>query len=403
MRLPEKVSEYIDSKLDYLVDTTVRFLRVPSESGSEGEVAKVLLEELEEAGFDAFIDRVGNVIGVLKGDSMEGSNRLAFNVHLDHVPPGRADSWRYDPFGGVMEEGRIFGRGAADTKGAWAPMILAMKAVKDCCSIKGEVIFTGVVMEELTYCFGMKYLLDCTLNEMRPNYMVLGEATGLNIAVGHRGRAELEVVTKGRACHASAPWRGDNALYKAARAITAIEGLSRDLMKGEEDPLLGRTTLAVTDIECSPGAHNVVPDECRFYVDYRFLPKEGLEDVLRRVNERVKAEGAFAEVRQKEEKTYTGFKFVGKKHMPGFVIPSDHYLVKTLAMATEGILEFKPKIQRWDFATDGGYSMGVMGIPTVGFSPCEEELAHAPNESVSVNHMQKAAKVYAMMILMLCR
>ncbi|MEM3882981.1 MAG: M20/M25/M40 family metallo-hydrolase, partial [Candidatus Methanomethyliaceae archaeon] len=67
------------------------------------------------------------------------------------------------------------------------------------------------------------------------------------------------------------------------------------------------------------------------------------------------------------------------------------------------ILEFKPKIQRWDFATDGGYSMGVMGIPTVGFSPCEEELAHAPNESVSVNHMQKAAKVYAMMILMLCR
>ncbi|MEM3882982.1 MAG: hypothetical protein QXO23_06330, partial [Candidatus Methanomethyliaceae archaeon] len=69
MRLPEKVSEYIDSKLDYLVDATVRFLRVPSESGSEGEVAKVLLEELEEAGFDAFIDRVGNVIGVLKGDS----------------------------------------------------------------------------------------------------------------------------------------------------------------------------------------------------------------------------------------------------------------------------------------------------------------------------------------------
>ncbi|MCX8181701.1 MAG: M20/M25/M40 family metallo-hydrolase [Candidatus Methanomethyliaceae archaeon] len=401
MKLPKRVLDYIDSRLDYLVETTVRFLKVPSQSGSESAVAKVLLRELEKAGFEAYLDAVGNVIGILKGHSEEKGKKLAFNVHLDHVPPGRLDSWKYDPFGGVIEGNRIFGRGAADTKGAWAPMILAMQAVKEFCNINGDVIFTGVVMEELTYCFGMKYLLDHTLKEGRPDYMILGEATGLNVAVGHRGRAEFEVVTKGRACHASAPWRGENALYKAARAIIGIEDLSREIMD-EEDKLLGRSTMAVTDLRCSPGAHNVVPDECKFYVDYRFLPKERLEDMLRRINEKIRDEGASAHVCEKEEESYTGFRFVGKKYMPGYVISSDHYLVRTITGAVESILEFKPKIQRWDFATDGGYSMGVLGIPTVGFSPCEEDLSHVPNESVRVDYMLKAAKVYAETILMLC-
>jgi len=402
VRLPSRVSDFIDSNLGYLVDATARFIRVPSPSGSEGKVAEILLRELERLGFKSIIDEAGNVVGEMGKSDCAGGKTLAFNVHLDHVPPGRRECWKYDPFGGVVENGRIYGRGAADTKGSWAPMILAMEAVREFYEIEGKVFFTGVVMEELTYCFGMKYLLEKTLRKRLPNYIVSGEATSLNVAVGHRGRAELEVVTKGRACHASAPWRGDNALYKAARAIIAMESLSRDLMDGAEDPLLGRSTLSVTDIRCSPGARNVVPDECRFYVDYRFLPRECLEDVLRRINEKVKAEGADANVIEIEDETYTGLKFVGKKYMPGFEISPDHHLVRTSVAAAESVLKFKPKIQRWDFATDGGYSMGVKGIPTVGFSPCEEELAHAPNESVRIDYMEKAAKVYAMMILMLC-
>ncbi|MCQ5363050.1 MAG: YgeY family selenium metabolism-linked hydrolase [Candidatus Methanomethylicia archaeon] len=401
-RIIDRISDFIDSNLKYLVDATVQFIRAPSPSGSEGKVAEILLRELESRGFKSMIDEAGNVVGEMgEGDYVERKT-LAFNVHLDHVPPGRRESWKYDPFGGVVENGRIYGRGAADTKGAWAPMILAMEAVRELGKIKGKVLFTGVVMEELTYCFGMKYLLEKTLRKRSPDYIISGEATSLNVAVGHRGRAELEVVTKGRACHASAPWRGENALYKAARAIIALEGLSRDLMDEVEHPLLGRSTLSVTDIRCSPGARNVVPDECRFYVDYRFRPKECLEDVLRRINEKVKAEGADANVIEIEDETYTGLKFVGKKYMPGFEISPDHHLVRVSVAAAESLLKFKPKIQRWDFATDGGYSMGVKGIPTVGFSPCEEELAHAPNESVSIDYMKKAAKVYAMIILMLC-
>lgn len=402
MKLTGKILDYIDSRREYLVNATSKFLRVPSPSGSEGAVARVLLEELEGAGFKAWIDPAGNVVGQLKGDSDGRGPRLAFNVHLDHVPPGNPSSWKHDPFSGTIENGRIYGRGAADTKGAWAPMILAMEAVKECGRIAGNVLFTGVVMEELTYCFGMRHLLECTLNQMRPDYMVLGEATGLNVAVGHRGRTELEAVARGRACHASAPWRGENALYKAARAIVSMEELSGELMKGGEHPMLGKSTLAVTDIKCSPGAHNVVPEECRFYVDYRFLPEESLDSVLIRVKEKVKQEGIHVGPCEREEESYTGLRFTGIKYMPGFVIPSEHNLVREVASAAESVLKTQPKIQRWDFATDGGYSMGVLRIPTVGFSPCEEELAHAPNESVRVDYMLMAAKVYAEIILRLC-
>jgi len=405
MSVREKVLTYIDSKKDRLVNSTVRFIKTPSPSGSEGDVAKVLVEELKTAGLEVKVDSVGNVIGELRGKG--GADRkktLAFNVHLDHVPAGAPESWKHGPYNGVVEDGKIYGRGAADTKGAWAPMILAMEAVKACGGVKGDVFFTAVIMEELTYCIGMRVLLDTTLRDTRPDYIISGEATSLNVAVGHRGRTELELATKGRSCHASAPWRGENAIYKAVPVISSIERLSRELEAEEAHPLLGRSSMALTDIVCSPGAHNVVPDRCRMWLDYRFLPSETLETISRRIKGALTAVSADAEVKvcEAEERTYTGVKFKGQKYMPAYAIDAHHQLVKTVAESAETILFKPPKIQRWDFATDGGYSMGVLGIPTVGFSPCEENLTHAPNEYIRVNYMVRAAKVYAEIMMRLC-
>ncbi|MBM5804507.1 MAG: YgeY family selenium metabolism-linked hydrolase [Candidatus Verstraetearchaeota archaeon] len=406
MSVRGKVFEHIDSERDRLVKSTVRFIRTPSLSGSEGDVAKVLAEELKTAGLDVQVDPVGNVIGVLRGKGgASRGRRLAFNVHLDHVPAGAPELWTHDPFKGTVEDGKIYGRGAADTKGAWAPMILAMEAVKACGGIRSDVLFTAVIMEELTYSIGMRILLDSTLKETRPDYIVSGEATSLNVAVGHRGRTELEITTKGRSCHASAPWRGENAIYKAAPVISSVERSSKELESEEAHPLLGRSSLALTDITCSPGAHNVVPEYCRMWLDYRFLPTETLETISSKIRGGLKANNADAEVRvcEEEETTYTGVKFKGQKYMPAYAIDAHHPLVRMVAESAEAILSKPPKIQRWDFATDGGYSMGVLGIPTVGFSPCEENLTHAPNEYVRIDYMSKAAKVYAEIIMRLCR
>lgn len=387
-----------------MVDSTVRFIKTPSPSGSEGDVAKVLAEELLTAGLEVQVDSVGNVVGAMRGRGAGRKRTLAFNVHLDHVPPGPPESWKHAPYSGAVENGKIYGRGAADTKGAWAPMILAMEAVRASGGVKGDVLFTGVIMEELTYCIGMKVLLDETLKDQSPDYVVSGEATSLNVAVGHRGRTELEITTKGRSCHASAPWRGENAIYKAAPVISSIEALSKELEAEEAHPLLGKSSTALTDILCSPGAHNVVPEMCRMWVDYRFLPSETLETISQRIRTKLSAAKVDANVKvvEAEGRTYTGVRFKGQKYMPAFTIDAGHSLVKTVSEATGAVLSNPPKIQRWDFATDGGYSMGVLGIPTVGLSPCEENLTHAPNEYVRIDYMVKATKVYAEIIMRLC-
>jgi len=398
-----KVFEYIDSERDRLVRSTVRFLKIPSPSGFESDVAKALAEELRTAKLEVQVDPVGNVIGALRGKGgAVVRRRLAFNVHLDHVPAGAPESWKHGPFKGTVEDGKVYGRGAADTKGAWVPMILAMEAVKACGGVNSDVLFTAVIMEELTYSIGMRILLDSTLKETPPDYIVSGEATSLNVAIGHRGRTELEITTKGRSCHASAPWRGENAIYKAVPVISSIERLSKELESEEAHPLLGRSSLALTDITCSPGAHNVVPEYCRMWLDYRFLPTETLGTILTKIRGALKANDADVRVCESEETTYTGVRFKGQKYMPAYSIDAQHSLVKTVAESAETILSRPTKIQRWDFATDGGYSMGVLGIPTVGFSPCEENLTHAADEYIRVNYMVNAAKVYAEIIMRLC-
>lgn len=101
-----------------MVDSTVRFIKTPSPSGSEGDVAKVLAEELLTAGLEVQVDSVGNVVGAMRGRGAGRKRTLAFNVHLDHVPPGPPESWKHAPYSGAVENGKIYGRGAADTKGA---------------------------------------------------------------------------------------------------------------------------------------------------------------------------------------------------------------------------------------------------------------------------------------------
>lgn len=400
-----RVMEYIASKASLLAEVTSDFIKTPSVSGAEGDVAALLLKRAGEMGIDAKADAIGNVLGWVRGKAPADSKRLAFNVHLDHVPAGPRESWRHDPYAGAMEGGRVFGRGASDTKGAWAPMLLAMDAVEKSGGVEGDVVYTAVVMEELTQCAGMRHLLDVTMRDSRPDFIVSGEATSLNVAVGHRGRAEMEFVSRGVSAHASAPWRGENALYKASRVVSSMEGLSRAMATGGAHPLLGRSTLAVTDISCSPGARNVIPDLCRVYLDYRFLPNEDACSILERVRQRMRIDSLDAEVRivESEEASYTGQRFRGQKFMPGYLIEEGHPLVGAAVESAKAVLPSPPRIQRWDFATDGGYSMGVLGIPTVGVSPCDERMAHTMDEYVSVDDMMHAAKIYAEMILRLCR
>ena len=402
--LPKNVTDYIEKRTDLLVSWTARFIQTCGLSGSEGSVAEVLSNQLKSSGLDPAIDKAGNLIATLdKTDSSRGKPRtLAFNVHLDTVPAGSPESWTRDPFSGALEGNKIYGRGASDTKGAWAPIILAIEAVNNCGTpLNGNILFTAVVMEELGLCSGMKVLLEDTLRDHVPDFIILGEPTSLDIAVGHKGKTEIKVATKGRACHASAPEQGKNALYEAARVTAVIEKMALAAASESEDPLFGRATMAMTDITCNPGVRNIIPDVCTMYVDCRFLPGETPETIRKQVERELVRNGVNASVHISSDytRTYTGMDVGGLKFIPAFSLKEDHPLVTMAFNAASATIGRNPRIFRWNFATDGGWSMGNLGIPTIGFSPCEEILAHTTDEFVRIDYMEKAAKAYAAMII----
>ena len=384
-----------------LVELARRSMQTPSLSGEEGKYADLLLGYMRDLGYDVvYKDHVGNVVGELYGT--EDQPAIMFNTHLDHVDPGSLELWRFDPYSGEIADGKLYGRGAADTKGATAAMIIAGAAVaKAGVKLQRSFLMTSVVMEEMGECLGMRHLMLETLKERQIQCIVSGEATSLNIAIGHRGRAELEISTRGKTAHASAPWRGVNAVYKMAPILLELEKAAEQL---PEHPFLGKATMTVTNIYCKPGKYSIIPDQCTIYLDRRLIPGESLQQVVLALQQLLQKNGLKAEVRPREveEQTYTGYREKAVKYMPPLYIDPQHSLVQTARKAVESSINYAPEIIKWDFATDLGWAAEHFKIPSIGFSPCEEHLAHTENEYIRLDYLKAAAKAYAALIVALC-
>ncbi|MCD6291415.1 MAG: YgeY family selenium metabolism-linked hydrolase [Anaerolineae bacterium] len=372
-------------------------IRTPSPSGQEGDVAQRLAKEMRHVGFtDVHIDGVGNVIGRVS-TGLAGP-KLVFNGHMDHVGIGDRSAWSYDPFGAEVENGILFGRGAVDMKGALAAMIYGAKILIDAgIPFPGDLYVVGVVQEEPAEGLAMRWLVE--EEGLRPDYVVLGEPTDLQIHRGQRGRLEMRVTAHGRACHASTPERGENAIYAATRLIFGIELLSRQLTVS--DQVLGSGSIAVTQIESAAGSHNVIPDRCTFIIDRRLTLGETEKRALAEIQQIIHRENADTEVvvPEFELTSYTGRRMNGREYYPAWLLSEDHPLVKAGQRAVERALGFRPKLGVWSFSTDGVYTMGEAGIPTIGFGPGEERYAHTADEHILLDDVIRAAQAYAAIAL----
>ena len=205
---------------------------------------------------------------------------------------------------------------------------------------------------------------------------------------------ELKVVVQGRSAHASAPHLGDNAIYSAARLIFGIEMLSTQLA---EDPFLGPGTLAITHIENTAGSRNVVPDTCTFYIDRRLTLGETEAKARAEIQSVVLREEAKALISVPEytSVSYTGHQAQTTAYYPAWVLDRDHPFVHRVSKGIRAELGYRPSIGRWSFSTDGVYTMGVAGIPTLGFGPGEERQAHSADEWIRLEDVARAARGYA--------
>lgn len=355
-------------------------VRIPSLSGKEGEVARRVLEEMSALGYDhARVDRLGNVIGVVRGTS--GGSPVMLNCHMDVVAEGVPEQWEHPPFSGNVEGGFLHGRGSMDIKGPLAVQTYAAAALKGIA--QGDVFVAHTVFEERGG-WGMEDLL--ARKEVDPAAVVIGEATRGDIATGHRGRAEVEVVLRGLAGHASAPQRAKNALDLVPSVLTGLRKLAD---AQPHDRILGAASLAPTAVDVLPESRNVIPDEVTVVVDWRILPGSPDETLLEGVRQAVGEvlpfvpPGMQVEVRMATEvqSSYTGISQRRDLLTPGFLMEADDPLVLAAARAVgrrggEGSAAIRP----WTFATDGGWSRGVFGIPTLGFAAGEERFAHTNRE-----------------------
>lgn len=376
-----------------LVRLTRELVAQKSISGCEAGAAGVLKQYMLDHGFDRVtVDEFGSVIGTLAGN--RPGPRVLFDGHLDTVPVANPAAWTHDPYGCEITEGRMYGRGTSDMKGAVAAFTSAAAfwAQDQKRDFAGEICIAGTVHEE---CFEGVAARSVS-RIVRPDCVVIGEASQCNLRIGQRGRAEIVVETFGVPAHSANPEKGVNAVYAMCEAAEAIRRLPC-----EEHPVLGRGILELTDIMSSPypGA-SVVPAYCRATYDRRLLPGETEETVLAPLQsllDKLAAENpafhASVSYAVGDAPCYTGGVIRGRRFFPAWLYSEEDGFVRDI-LAELRAMGREVQVTQYSFCTNGSHYAGEAGIPTVGLGPSREDLAHTDDEYIELEQLYLACESY---------
>jgi putative selenium metabolism hydrolase len=360
----------------------LELVRTPSPSGDEGAVAALVRAELERLGYAVEVDALGNVVGTL--DAGPGPCVL-LDAHMDTVGVTDRAAWSADP-AGELRDGRLYGRGSVDMKGPLAALVHGAAAAS---LTGGHVVVSASIAEEMIEGFATVEVA----RRVRPDVAVICEPSSRRVVVGQRGRAELIVEVEGRPSHSSRPDLGVNAVEAMAdvlRAACEIELPSH--------PELGQAILVPTDIVSRPfPALSVLPDRCTVTFDRRTLPGEGEAEVLEPLRAAVEAaaapHGATGRVTVGVDRfdAYSGAPVEAANLAPAWYTGADAPVARTALEA----LGAEPGL--WLFCTNGS-GTAALGIPTIGYGPGDETLAHRVDEHIELSELLAGARGYATLV-----
>jgi len=379
-------------------EAIVRFLRelcaIPSMDSQIGPVGERTQEEMRRLGFDeVWFDSMGNTVGRIGN----GPRILLYDSHIDTVGIGNPEEWNWDPFIGKVEKGRFYARGACDEKGSTPPMIYGLAIARQLGLLDGWTAYYFGNMEE--WCDGIAPHALVEHEGIRPDFVVIGEPTKMQVYRGHKGRVEIEVIARGRSAHAASNHLGDNAIYKL---LPLLEGVSRLEPELGDDPFLGHGKITVSDMTVSTPSINAVPDMAKVYIDRRVTFGETADGAVAQVRALVSQkllDGGDVTVKMMKytDPSYTGFVFPVDKYFPAWALDESHPLVQAGLEATQIIGLPQHPAGKWNFSTNGIYWMGKAGIPSIGFGPGEEETAHTTQDSVLLADVVKSTEFYAIL------
>lgn len=355
---------------------------IPSLLGEEYEAADWAAAKMQRLGFsDIHCDRYGSITGIWQGD-LPGPT-LLFDSHLDIAPVVEPERWQHKPFGGEMEDGRIWGRGSADTKASLAAMLAALSGLPR-KGLSGRIVLAASVQEEVMTGAAVTHILK----RFDPDVFVTGEPTSLKLATAQKGRVTLELHARGRSAHTSSPDAGVNAVYAMIEAVHRLRN-----MPMHHDPELGREILELTEMISIPYPNpGQVPQGCIVRLIGRVLPEETQSGILRRVRAALRDIPAIDEVSvaRLSSRSFTGASLVMDDFLPGWRNPpGDAWGNKIIeALASEGL----PAERFGAGCGTNASAAGALGIPAFIYGPGNLAQAHTVDEWVSVEDIHRAVR-----------
>ncbi len=356
---------------------TQELVRIKSVTFHELECAQYIAEHFRSLGFETEIDDANNVIAERKGTG--DGKRMLYLGHHDVVEEGDVTLWKHPPYEAVIEDGLIYGRGTNDEKGGIASCIAAVEKflVDYGSAIKGDIVF--VSCREETSDIETRGIMKILERGMQADFCVCLEPSRMNIVLGHKGRAVIDIVTHGKTAHGSVPEKGINAVMHMAYLLLEIEKLQLPY----SEPL-GQGTHCVGTIRGGLRP-NIVPERCEVSIDRRIVGGETIESIAEQFNE------AIAATKQRVPELVAEFK-IRPPFYPSFILESEP--IVAVAKKAAEIVGYRPQVTYFQGHTDAEWVVNDLKIPSIILGPGDMDTAHSAKEVVEIDQLEQAAKMY---------
>ncbi len=326
-----------------------------------------------------------NLLAVV--DSGFPGRHLLLCGHTDTVPPNAGSD--VDFFAASEREGRLYGRGTADMKGALAAMAGALTSLQQSGALAAGRITLAAVIDEEMESLGVEALLT---SGFRADAAIVGEPTSNRIAVGHKGLEWLSVEFEGRAAHGSTPESGINAITAAAQFICLVEEELLPAFEKRRDPVLGLPVINMGTIS-GGDQPSTVAAHCTVKLDRRWVTTETIEQVF----------GDLEAILERVRKSRPGLRTMISR-VPGgmatmihgpLTIDPQHPIVKTSQKALADFGLAADRLTVFPAWTDGALLSREGKMPTIIWGPGELNYAHSPEENIKLADVHLAAGLYA--------
>ncbi len=411
--LIEKVSAAVDAHLDEIVDFTADLIRIPTVNppGEDYErCARFIGERLRACDFEVqYVTAAGrpehttahprvNVIGRRAGAHPHPLVHL--NGHFDVVPAG--DGWTVDPYGGLVRDGKIFGRGSCDMKAGIAAAVYAAEVLRRAgIALPGTIEVSGTVDEESGGLAGVHHLAEHGwLSAEKTDFVIIPEPLDVDqVCIGHRGVYWFEVEARGRIGHGSMPFLGASAIEGMGEFLHLVEHTLKPKLAGRTTAVpvvpagARHATININGIDGGQPIDGVqtpcVADHCRAVFDRRFLIEEGLDYTRDEI-------GALVDAARRLVPNIR-FELHDRLIVHPTRTPDDSPVIPALTGAIAAVLGRQATLVASPGTYDHKHVARVAGVPhCVAYGPGELVQAHQPDEYCSVADLAAATKVIAM-------